>query len=264
MGKSAVAQAIGLNVAMAGFGVFDANVEMSNDQKMHRAISGILARKGITIEYNRIRNNQITHEELKQIVVAAKEYEHLPIESVGKEAKDLQVLKSTAKSAARKFKDRGIKMGLAVVDYLQLVKSRTARTEMEHINDVSLASKDLAQELGIPVLMLSQLNRQVETREIPIPTLADLRGSGNIEQDADTVIFVYRPEYYVQKELETCRGDHDKRVLVEAELAEVKNRVSLIVEKQRMGPPKAAVCDMHIAYNHVGSLTDGLQADFAV
>lgn len=259
MGKSAVAQSIVLNVALSGKGVFNANIEMSNDQNMHRAISSLLARKGIALEYNKIRNNVLSAKNMEDIVKAAHEYQHLPIETADKTAKDLRVLRSSAKQAARKFERKGIEMGLLVIDYLQLLRHHGARSEIENINEASLVAKSLAQDLKVPVILLSQLNREVEKREVPIPTLADLRGSGSIEQDADVVCFVYRPEYYLMKDLEAARGDHLKKVEIEAALADCRNDVHLIVDKQRMGPPKTAIAEMHIGLNHIGSMPDSTQ-----
>src|SRR5438034_232767 len=97
----------------------------------------------------------------------------------------LSVLELRAK-ARRLKRDAAAKLGLVIVDYIQLMRSSEGRDNREQeISEISRSLKALAKELGVPVLALSQLNRQVESRTPPVPRLADLRESGAIEQDAD-------------------------------------------------------------------------------
>jgi replicative DNA helicase len=99
-------------------------------------------------------------------------------------------------ASARRFKRRN-EIGLIVVDYIQLVDSEETRdSRQEQIAKISRRLKTLARELKLPVIALSQLNRAVETREDKKPRMADLRESGAIEQDADIVLLLHRPEYY--------------------------------------------------------------------
>ena len=129
----------------------------------------------------------------------------------------LDVLEMRAK-ARRLKKEHDI--GLVVIDYLQLMqsRSRTERREQE-ISEISRSLKAMAKELKIPVIALSQLNRQVESRPNKRPMLADLRESGAIEQDADVILFIYRDEFYNRAEDNPLKG-----------IAEV------IVGKHRNGP----------------------------
>ena len=104
-------------------------------------------------------------------------------------------------SRARRLKrTEGLK--LIVIDYIQLIQSKSPRGPEFRVQEVSAITrqlKGLAKELNIPILALSQLSRAVEQREDKRPILADLRESGSIEQDADVVMFVYREEYYLDK-----------------------------------------------------------------
>ncbi len=130
----------------------------------------------------------------------------------------LSVLEMRAK--ARRFKkEHGL--SLLVVDYLQLMRGRErSENRNQEISEISRSLKALAKELDVPVMALSQLNRSVETRpsKDKHPTLADLRESGAIEQDADVILFLYRPAVY----------DRDNE--------EIKNKAEVIVAKQRNGP----------------------------
>jgi replicative DNA helicase len=105
-----------------------------------------------------------------------------------------------------------------MIDYIQLMRSSEGKDSREQeISEISRSLKALAKELHVPVIALSQLSRQVESRNPPIPRLADLRESGAIEQDADVILFLYREEYY--------RDDTDKPGIAQ-----------VIVAKQRNGP----------------------------
>lgn len=124
------------------------------------------------------------------------------------------------RSRARRLKHREKGLHLVVVDYLQLMTHPKAESRQLEISQISRSLKELSRELDVPVIALSQLSRAVESREDKRPQLSDLRESGSIEQDADIVMMLYRPEYYAPTE--ENRG-----------LAEV------IVGKQRNGPTGA-------------------------
>src|SRR6266550_3045411 len=114
----------------------------------------------------------------------------------------LSVLELRAK-ARRLKRDAAAKLGLVIVDYIQLMRSSEGRDNREQeISEISRSLKALAKELSVPVLALSQLNRQVESRTPPVPRLADLRESGAIEQDADVICFLYRDVYYNPEDTE--------------------------------------------------------------
>ena len=105
------------------------------------------------------------------------------------------------RTKCRRLKQKHADLGLIVIDYLQLIQSsERVENRVQEISAISRQLKLLARDLDVPVLALSQLSRAVEQRTDKHPTLSDLRESGSIEQDADVVIFIYREEYYLQKE----------------------------------------------------------------
>src|SRR4029078_3113072 len=140
-----------------------------------------------------------------------------------------------AARARRLKRQRGL--DLLVVDYLQLLQGSTRRSSenrVQEITEITTKLKALAKELNVPVMALSQLSRQVESRDDKHPQLSDLRESGSIEQDADVVLFVYREEYYLQnKEPKPGSAEHEKWQL-EMELA--LGKAEVIIAKQRHGP----------------------------
>ncbi len=134
------------------------------------------------------------------------------------------------------------KIGLVIVDYLQLMKGRDGLNSREQeISEISRGLKGLAKELRVAVIALSQLNRAVETRseKSKRPQLSDLRESGAIEQDADNSCFIYRDEYY------------NKETTTERNVAE------LIVAKQRNGPTGTARVRFDSQYTRFDNLADG-------
>jgi replicative DNA helicase len=134
---------------------------------------------------------------------------------------DLSTLELRAKARRLYSKEGGL--GLIIVDYMQLMRADDPRqSRVEQVGAISRGLKLLAGELDVPVLALSQLSRAPELRPDKRPILSDLRESGNLEQDADLVCFIFREEYYKREE-----GDFDE---------DVKGKAELILAKHRNGP----------------------------
>ena len=151
---------------------------------------------------------------------------------------------SQVASRARRLK-RTHGLGLIVVDYLQLLSAQIgvrAENRVQEISNISRSLKNLAKELDVPVIALSQLSRAVEQRDDKRPNLSDLRESGSIEQDADVVIFVYREEYYLskgepeQKESETTEKYNERYDRWRERLERTNGKAEVIIAKQRHGP----------------------------
>ncbi|WP_010127623.1 replicative DNA helicase [Sphingomonas sp. KC8] len=208
MGKTSLATNIAFNAAIrrvrdrqdgipdeksVGAGVAFFSLEMSADQLATR----ILAEQA-EISSQKLRMGDISHHDFRNLARAAAELESLPLYIDDTPGLTIAALRTRARRLKRQ---RGIDM--IVVDYLQLLQgSGNSRdgNRVQEISEISRGLKQLAKELHVPVIALSQLSRAVEQRENKRPMLSDLRESGSIEQDADIVWFVYREEYYINFE----------------------------------------------------------------
>jgi len=216
MGKTSFALSIARNMAVnyeIPVGIF--SLEMSKEQLAQRLLS---MESGVDL-YN-IRTGFLTSEEWERLTVAASRLYKAPIIVDDETLLDPRTLRAKARRMKREY---GVEVIL--VDYLQLMHLRGQKeSRQQEISEISRSLKLLARELDIVVIALSQLSRAVEQREDKRPRLSDLRESGAIEQDADTVIFIYREEYYKSKKEKGESRIHEPH---EAEI---------IIGKQRNGP----------------------------
>lgn len=186
MGKTALAMNIVYNVAKTGKDVIIFSMEMSKEQLMDRLLSAVSG-----IPSNLIRSGQLTEEHWAPLSTAVVKLKGMKIHIIDIPAIDIH----RAKAIARKYK-RFADVGLIMIDYLQLMRDSKAKTRFDEVSGVSRELKVMAKTVGCPVLALSQLNRGVEGQNNKRPGLKDLRESGQIEQDADLITFIYRDEYY--------------------------------------------------------------------
>lgn len=189
MGKTAFALNIGYNAAMMDstrIAVF--SLEMSKEQVVTRMLSS-----ESKVSSSRVRSGNLLEDDFPKLVEAASKVAHAEIFIDDTPAISVVELRAKARRLHREKK-----LGLIVIDYLQLVRGSTKsvdKRELE-ISEISRSLKALAKELNIPVIALSQLNRGVESRQDKRPLMSDLRESGAIEQDADIIAFIYRDEVY--------------------------------------------------------------------
>jgi replicative DNA helicase len=142
-------------------------------------------------------------------------------------------------------------LGLAVIDYLQLMKA-PGESRRHEIDAITRSLKELAVRLDIPIILLSQLSRAPEARTNHRPILSDLRESGGIEQDADLVLFIYRPEMYVQDDdgpAKQTEADSARRAL--------EGKAELILAKQRNGPTGVIPLYFNKAFTRFDSVQHG-------
>jgi replicative DNA helicase len=191
MGKSALATNIAQNAAEAGYPAALFSLEMSKESLVLRMLCG-----EARVDGQKVRTGFLGERDLPRLAMAAARLAELPFFIDDTPALSVMEVRSRAR---RLMKDvgRADRCGIIVVDYLQLMRAhRDVDNREQEISMISRSLKALAKELDVPVIALSQLNRQVESRADKRPMLSDLRESGAIEQDADVIGFVYREEFY--------------------------------------------------------------------
>ena len=241
MGKTSLATNIAFNIAKAhrrgrlpdgGEGSVEGGVvgffslEMSAEQLAARILS-----EASEVPSEQIRRGDMTEAEFRRFVEAAKALESCPLYIDDTPALPI----SQVAARARRLK-RTHGLDVLIVDYLQLLKgSGRGDNRVQEVSEITQGLKAIAKELMIPVIALSQLSRAVESREDKRPQLSDLRESGSIEQDADVVMFVYRDEYYREREKP---GDHELEKMAQWQtiMESVHGKAEVIIGKQRHGP----------------------------
>jgi replicative DNA helicase len=232
MGKTSLATNIAFNAAKhiqdsgekSSIAFF--SLEMSSEQLSTRILS-----EQARIASNDIRRGRISDEQFDQFLETSKNIAELPLFIDETPAISIAAMSNRARRIKRLH---GLDM--IVVDYIQLMRGTTYNKDgrVQEISQITQGLKAIAKELGVPVVALSQLSRQVEQRDNHKPQLADLRESGSIEQDADVVMFVYREGYYLQRlEPREATVEHAEW---QAKMNEVAHLAEIIIGKQRHGP----------------------------
>lgn len=260
MGKTSLATNIAFNIAKAykkgqlpdgrqgaveGGVVGFYSLEMSAEQLAARILA-----EASEISSHKIRQGDMTEEEFRRFVDAAKTLESCPLYIDDTPSIPISQLAARARRLQRTHG-----LDLLIVDYLQLVRgtSRTEGNRVQEIGEISMGLKAIAKELHIPVIALSQLSRTVESRDDKRPQLSDLRESGSIEQDADVVMFVYRGEYYKERE----KPDDDNLEAMEKWMADMERlhaKAEVILGKQRHGPIGTVELSFEAEFTRFGNL----------
>ncbi|MFJ5487141.1 replicative DNA helicase [Hansschlegelia beijingensis] len=259
MGKTSLATNIAYNIAKAyqsetqpdgraktvnGGIVGFFSLEMSAEQLATRIIA-----EQAEISSSKIRRGSIDERDFFKLTEAVAEMQRSPlfIDETG----GLSIAQLAAR--ARRLK-RSKGLDLLVVDYLQLLSGSAKRGEnrVQEMTEITTGMKALAKELAVPIIALSQLSRQVESRDDKRPQLSDLRESGSIEQDADVVLFVYREEYYVKnKKPREGTPEFDQWL---TEMENVSGKAEVIIGKQRHGPTGTVELQFEAEFTRFGNL----------
>lgn len=249
MGKTSFAISVAINVAEflqqkkeeGVVAVF--SLEMSSEQLGARVLSVFSG-----INSNKILSGMVNHEDMESIVKTAEQFKSFPLYLDDTPAITINALRTKAR---RLKKQNGLKM--IIVDYLQLLRTNSRyENRVQEVSEITQGLKAIAKELDVPVIALSQLSRNVESREDKRPQLQDLRESGSIEQDADIVMFLYREQYYIERAMPTEFKNIDIETITDLKkqeecekwrqkLAYCVNKAEIIVAKHRNGRIGTAV-----------------------
>ncbi|MBN8186438.1 MAG: replicative DNA helicase [Salipiger thiooxidans] len=264
MGKTSLATNIAFNIAKAykrgvkhdgTEGAIDGGVvgffslEMSAEQLASRILA-----EASEISSHKIRQGDMDEKEFRRFVDAAKELEACPLY-----IDDTPALPISQVAARSRRLKRTHGLDLIIVDYLQLLRG-TADNRVQEIAEISMGLKAIAKELNIPVIALSQLSRQVESRDDKRPQLSDLRESGSIEQDADVVMFVFREEYYVERE-KPSDDRLDEMAAWQERMSRLHAKAEVIIGKQRHGPIGTVELSFESQFTRFGNLVKPWQQD---
>ncbi|EIE52013.1 DNA helicase [Salipiger aestuarii] len=264
MGKTSLATNIAFNIAKAyrrgqrhdgTEGAVDGGVvgffslEMSAEQLASRILA-----EASEISSHKIRQGDMDEREFRRFVDAAKELEACPLF-----IDDTPALPISQLAARSRRLKRTHGLDILIVDYLQLLRG-TAENRVQEIAEISMGLKAIAKELNIPVIALSQLSRQVESREDKRPQLSDLRESGSIEQDADVVMFVFREEYYTERE-KPSDDRLDEMAAWQEKMARLHGKAEIIIGKQRHGPIGTVELSFESQFTRFGNLAKAWQQE---
>jgi replicative DNA helicase len=260
MGKTALATNISYNVAKAHRAEVQADGTMKSvnggivgffscEMSAEQLATRILAEQ-TGIASSTIRRGGITETDFEKIRDYSIELQSLPL--YVDETGGLSISQLTAR-ARRLKRQKGL--DLLVVDYIQLLQGSGKRgndNRVQEVTEITTSLKALAKELNVPIIALSQLSRQVESRDDKRPQLSDLRESGSIEQDADVVMFVFREEYYLaNKEPRAGTPEYEKWQL---DMSLVHGKAEVIIGKQRHGPTGTVELQFEAALTRFGDL----------
>ncbi len=250
VGKTALALNIASNVAKyenSTVAIF--SLEMDAEMLVKRLVASTSC-----VNLRSITTGSLTAAQKAKVASAIKEVSNLNLyidDTPGAKLIDI-VAKSKKLQATRKD------LSLIVIDYLGLVQyggkssARSQDSRQEEVRKISLALKDLARELKIPVLALSQLSRDTEKRDNKRPMLSDLRDSGSIEQDADIVLLMYRPDYYDQTKKKTNKFANKTGAQLDDSEKEDISREQKAKELKDMTPEEASYVEVNVAKNRNG------------
>jgi replicative DNA helicase len=251
MGKTSAALSYALGAASAGHGVLFISLEMNRLELMQRATSDAIFDGQSGIPYEAIRDGRFTSDNARRRVYeAARIFRNMPLHLVDASSLTIGRLNMIVRRYKRRMEAAGQKLELVMVDYLQLLRPDFRTDNMNvAVSEVSRGLKAIAKQYDVGVLALAQLNRSVESRPDKRPMLSDLRDSGQIEQDADAVVFLYRDEYYLRqgKPPETDAKFVDWQMALD----KCAGHIDFIVAKRRNGPSGSATGRFFGAYQAV-------------
>lgn len=252
MGKTALAISYVLGAARLGHGSLFVSLEMSSSELGARMASSRIFGDAHdrSVPYSCIVDGRLHASQRQNVGSAASQIDRWPLMIADIGSLTMGRLDRLVRRHARRFDARGARLELVVVDYLQLLRTdQPMRSSYEAISEISRALKAIAKTNGVAIMALAQLSREVEKRHDKRPILSDLRDSGQIEQDADAVLFLLRQEYYLAQSRPAELSP--KFAEWEAQMADERDRIEFILAKRRNGVTGNATAEFHGAYQAV-------------
>jgi replicative DNA helicase len=255
MGKTMCAVCMGTNAAKAGHGVLVLSMEMSKDEWLARMASEETNLPGSPVPYVDALAGRLDQAAHERFVRAALSLRKLPLRVEERSRLSMGEIVMHVRRAAEAFERQGTRLGLVIVDHLGKVRpsDRYKGNTVRELGEVSEGIHHLAKSEDVAVLALHQLNRAVETRENRRPGLADLRDSGNVEQDADVVMFAFRAAYYLAKK----EDEPAKELARQAALAAAEHKLEISVAKNRNGSCGGIDLWCDVSTNHIRAIANG-------
>ena len=250
MGKTALALCVARASAEAGEPALFFSLEMGSVNLTDRALADVAFDHRNPIPYYAVANGTVSDAQAGRLIEASRLAREWPLTI--DPAPGLTVSQIVVRTRKHKLalERQGKRLGPVFVDHMHIVRpsNRYSGARVNEVAEISAALKALAKELDVPVVALAQLSRGVENRDDKRPTMADLRDSGSIEQDADAIIFVYREAYYLERQ---TGGTPEQEHLRQDRLIDVKDQLEAIIAKQRNGPTGTVHLFCDIACNAV-------------
>lgn len=248
MGKTTFALQIALNISQKENVLFFSQ-EMGNDENADKVLSNINKINSI-----KFRDSNLSKQDLEKVMSNADVYSKKNLYIIEKQGIDADYILKTCKRFERKVG----KIGLIIVDHLQITNdSRTSRSRVEELGNITLDFKEIAKKYNCGFILLSQLSREVDKRESPRPELSDLRESGRITENADLIMFIYRREYYLEKKIQGMLPNEQGYNEVMQAYNDSKGKVDIMVKKYRNGANGSIMLSFKVEYSLFEDLSGG-------
>ena len=246
MGKTAMAICLARRAIQSGHGVLLFSLEMSAEEISERILTDVAHDLGARIPYENIARGSVTDQQMERLIEAQRRLADWPLLVEQKPGLTIGEIRAIARQTANAMARQGKRLDLVITDHMGLVRAsdRYSGNKVAETEEVSAAHKAMAKDLGLSVVALLQLSRATEAREDKRPTLADLRWSGAIEQDADVVMFPFREAYQLERKGSLTSEE-------EIDLRECRNKLELIIAKNRGGPCRSMELYADMASNAI-------------
>jgi replicative DNA helicase len=250
MGKTALALCVARATAAAGEPSLFFSLEMGDVSLSDRNLADVAFERQRPIPYYAVANGTLNDAQARRIIEAARLQREWPLTIDPAPGLTVSQIAARARRQKQILERQGRRLGPVFVDHMHIVRpsNRYSGARVNEVGEISAALKGLAKELDVPVIALAQLSRALENRDDKRPTMADLRDSGSIEQDADAIIFVHREAYYLERSKGTTQEQEDRRI---DRLIDAKDQLEAIISKQRNGPTGTVHLFCDIACNAV-------------